>query len=167
MVEQVDYPDWERGVRIVGSDITLQVNIEAITATLNIIFSDQSVAVFDAAKWFAHQAQQIFVTGTVTVDEDGWTLMCDRLVPENREFYINGLTYGLLSTLGVPTHMWAALWKDPAAIVATGSYIGDNLIFDVPLRVIAGETIELLVGQYGAGGTRICHGSFWGYDEVV
>lgn len=189
MPEDVDYPDWERGIRLVGSDITLQINIEtsSITLPINIIaseitldvniaaqaaniafeFADQSVAVFDAAKWFAHQAQHVYVYGAATIVDDYFGVVCSYAVPAGKNFFIAGMSYG--ATLGsyTPTAMSCWIQTDTNKHVNLGSYRGHGIVFDTPLRFPAGTVIYLYGEQCNSGGSISMKGTMWGYVEAA
>jgi hypothetical protein len=183
-----DYPDWTRlfyltgtaitipinietstvtlDVNLVGSDIDLNVNITAATVTLDINFTDQAVAVFDAAKWFAHNAQQVSVMGGSQVLDNSGAYVGTRTVPNGKTFFIGGVGWGINAT-SLPKACHAVLEIQGTEVVRGGSSVGGGIIFDVPFRATAGQIVKLLVLQYGSGAQLYAVGGFWGYDEVA
>jgi len=183
-----DYPDWTRLFQLAGTEITIPINIEtsdvtipisivAATATVDVNlaaqvanitfeFADQSVAVFDAAKWFAHEAAQFFVTGSDDVGDNSTAVLATRAVPGNRVSYIAGYGFGLIEA-ATPNAVHGYLYIDEAVIITSGSHRGSGFIFDTPLRATAGQVVGVWAGQWGSGGAFRYRGGFWGYDEVV
>ena len=181
-----DYPDWERAIRLIGSDIVLEikvdatvvnlpvsidaqavdidVNLSAQAVTLDINFLDQAVAVFDAAKWFAHQAVQVFVYGSASVTNNNAALVATRTVPTGKTFFIVGVSNHVLAT-ALPNSTHVALVVAGVTIMVAGSRVGVGIIFDTPVRATAGQLVGLWLGQYGSGATLTLGGGFWGYDE--
>ncbi|OGO08505.1 MAG: hypothetical protein A2Y61_03980 [Chloroflexi bacterium RBG_13_60_13] len=152
-------------VSIEASTVTLDVSISAATVTIDINFSDQSVAVFDAAKWFAHQAQQYVFVGTGNAADDGGVLLATYTVAAGKNFYVCGLSYGIQDADGAPKYMMARIDRAATDILYAGSAVGGFLILDMPLRFVAGQTINYRVWQYGSGFTLTLGGAFWGYLE--
>lgn len=184
-----DYPDWQQIFRLVGSDITINVNIEAsavtlpisidaatvtldvnltaATATIDINFSDQSTAVFDASKWFAHNADEVFIRGSASIDQNTLTVLASRTVPTGKTFFIGGIAHAIAADSQTPASMVAFVRVAGVIIVDFGSYRGGPTILDVPIRATADQLVEILVAHYGSAGSEVCYGSFWGYDEEV
>lgn len=203
-----DYPDWTRLFHLVGTDITIPINITASDVTLNvnlvatevaldvtitavdvtlpvsidavtvtldvnvvaqaanftIEFADQSVAVFDAAKWFAHNAAQVFVTGYASVVKDASATVCSRLVPAGKVFFIAGCGYAVYGMGALPWGSYILLQVAAPVIGRWGSITGLAVIFDVPIRAVAGETVYCTLTNGGPNTATMC-GEFWGWDE--
>lgn len=181
-----DLPDWYQGFQLVGSDITINVNIEAsaatlpvsidaatvtldvnltaATATIDIVFTDQSVAVFDAAKWFAHGAEQIFVTASVNASAGSLTVIASRTVPTGKVFMMVGVSMGLGGNQQ-PYSMRMLVRVGGTYIMRIGSFRGFGTPFDVPLRVEAEQLVELVCAHYGSVGAEVLDATLWGYDE--
>lgn len=181
-----DLPDWYQGFQLVGSDITINVNIEATDVTLPIsldaatvtldvniesqdanitfTFADQSVAVFDAAKWFAHEADQVFVTGYDDIAVDAATAVCTREVPAGKVFYIAGAGYAVYGMGALPYGSYLLIQIAATVIGRWGSIAGTAIIFDVPIRATAGQTVWCTLCNGGPNEATFC-GEFWGWDE--
>lgn len=182
-----DRPDWESGIYIVGvgitlpitieaAEVTLPVNIEASEVTLdinitasdidiNIVFTDQSVAVFDAAAWFAHQAAQVSVEGNATANVNTLTEVIDRVVPTGKVFMVGGMGYGVLDTDGGVYSCFALLDIATVDVMSMYSFKGHALTFNVPFRATAGQHVRVYASHHGTAGSRSLVASFWGYDE--
>ena len=204
-----DYPDWTRLFHLVGTDITIPINIEAsavtldvnlvasavtidvniiaaavtlpvsidaatvtldvnltaATATIDINFSDQSVAVFDAAKWFAHNAAQVFIMGSVTVDSGHEYVCCTRTVPSGKVMFVTGFGYGERSDTYFTKLILGQMRIDGSVTAVLGSEIGHGITLDTPIRVTAGQIVDLMVWAAGQTGSVSIYGGFWGYDE--
>ena len=181
-----DYPDWTRlfqlagtnitipinietssvilDVNLAASDLTLDVNITAASVILDFNFADQSVAVFDAAKWFAHQATQWFVNGSATIAVGGGATLGSRVVPTGKESYIVGCGYGIEGLGAVAYPDTLTIMLDAVITVRVGAAGGQTVIFDVPVRALAGQTMAL-VGYNGGPNAGTFRGTIWGYDE--
>ena len=207
-----DYPDWQQIFRLVGSDITINVNIEASAVTLpvnitgaitldvditaqsvgnlsvnlaasaitlnvnlaaqsaniSISFADQSVAVFDAAKWFAHQAQQIYLNGTVYLENNHTGIAITRTVPAGKVFFITGVGCVADAASAIPESTSVQIRVDAAIMVRLGSVAGLGVIFDTPIRVTAGKVVDVRVWWWSpTAGWCDTEASLWGYDEVA
>jgi len=182
-----DYPDWTRlfylvgtaitipiniessditlDVNLVGSDISVDVNITAAAVTLDFNFADQSVAVFDAAKWFAHQAAQWSAIGQADA-ASGADVSVSRIVPAGKVGFLVGVGFASYAIGFVGPSMPALVKIADIAVCGVGSYRGGGLIFDVPLRATAGQTIAAYVRNFDSA-TRTLQVSIWGYDEVA
>ena len=179
-----DLPDWYQGFQLVGSDITINVNIKAsdvilpisiasaITLDVNLVaqeanitisFADQSVAVFDAAKWFAHEAQQVYVMGASTVPDGSFGVTATRAVSGGRTYFVTWIGGGVNFTGGV--HVALVLRIDTVELLRVDGVGGQGVTFDTPVRVENGETVDVLVGQW-AGEQAYCVASIGGYDEA-
>jgi hypothetical protein len=180
-----DYPDWQQIFRLVGSDITINVNIKAsgvtlpisidavtadlevtvtaVDATIDINFTDQSVAVFDAAKWFAHNADQIFVTSQDSINANSGKSIVTRTVPTGKTFFIAGFAWGSDGFAAI-TGTYGVLVLDGSPLVLTASLRGDAVIFDVPIRATTGQVIGVTVGNV-SGSSAGYRASLWGWDE--
>jgi len=154
-------------VSIDAATVTLDVNLTAATATIDINFSDQSVAVFDAAKWFAHNAQEVYVYGWANCPDVTATLLCTRVVPAGKTFFVSGMSVGLYTLTDNPTSMFLELRESATVRVLAGSIRGGGLIFDTPLRFTAGQTANLYLRPFGLTATRRGDGALWGYDEAA
>jgi len=151
-------------IRITASTVTLDVNIESQDANIAFTFADQSVAVFDAAKWFAHEADQVFVSGTTTGTIGGTAAPCTRTVPAGKVFYICGFSYvNREGTVRNAIEAYIAIAGTTA--IFTGSSRGAAVIIDVPLRATAGQVVTLTTEVYGGAGVYPVGGAFWGWDE--
>jgi len=160
------------GVNIEASDVTLPISIDAATVTLDvnlatqdanieITFADQSVAVFDAAKWFAHQAAQWTVYSQSNLGDTA-NLTASRVVPTGKVAFILGAAIGYAAAAVSLNIYWTV--QIVGTPVATGGFNnGGAVIFDVPFRATAGQTIYLYVWNY-SGATKMTAGSIWGYD---
>jgi hypothetical protein len=151
-------------VKILSSVVTLDVNIESQTANIDFNFADQSVAVFDAGKWFARQLQHIRITGTTTINDNSVAEVASYTVPAGKIAYIVGISYGLDSN-DTPAVLSADMRFDSYHELYTSSYRGHAFILDVPIRHSAGYTHSLWIGNYGAGASIVGIGGFWGYLE--
>lgn len=182
-----DYPDYIRLFFLVGTTITIPINIEssdiilpisidAATAQVDINiaaaavmidfnFADQSVAVFDAAKWFAHDEKSVVVWGQDDVLDNNNEMVASRVVPEDKVFYLCGVAYGMKCPTAAPKSTYALITYDGVPFITLGSAAGTGMIFDVPLRYVAGVTVRLYLWQLGSGVTIAMLGSYWGYDE--
>lgn len=181
-----DLPDWYQGFQLVGSDITINVNIEAsdvtlpisidavtadlevsitaVAVTIDINFADQAVAVWGAAAWFSRMGDQVFNRGTATVPLSTKTTLTSRTVPAEKTFYIAGVSFGLRSA-GAPDSCVGDLAIGATAVIDLGSHRGGGLIFDVPIQATAGQVVVLSIYQYTGGGDLVFIGGFWGWDE--
>lgn len=179
-----DYPDWQQVFRLVASeitldfklvesDITLNVNIEsAVTINVDITaqtvgniafkFSDQSVAVFDAAKWFAHNAQEIAVTGSETLSSGATDTIASRTVPGGSTFFLSGITYAIPHEAAAPIYMYFKIAG--ANIILAGALVGGSIVFDTPLRATTGQLVEVRC-RNGHSGDAVVVAGMWGYDE--
>jgi len=204
-----DLPDWYQGFQLVGSDITINVNIEASDVTLpvsidaatvtvqvsimgtaavlpiyvaaNVVtldvnlesqtanidfnFADQSVAVFDAAKWFAHQAAQVFATGFATITDNSVGTVIDYTVPAAKVFFIVGLAYAVQTGANLPNSCQGDLLFGATRAITLGSRVGTGLPLDTPVRATAGQHVYLQLWLFGAGANLVMWGSVWGYLE--
>ena len=180
-----DLPDWYQGFQLVGSDITINVNIEAsgvtlpidiatVTAdldvtiiasdvTIDIIFTDQSVAVWGAAAWFSRQGEQVFVTATANRATGTSGNIATRTVPTGKTFYIAGMAWGQTG-FATPAVLWAQLSVAGSPVALKGSVAGDSVIYDVPIRATTGQAVALNIGYVGSGAMDL-RASFWGWDE--
>jgi len=145
-------------------NVTLDVNIESQDANITFEFADQSVAVFDAAKWFAHQGSQwaIFSEASKAATAQ---LTVSRTVPANKVGYLLGIGVGYF---GVPA-AFNIYWSISVAgsVVAVGGFsYGGTVILDVPFRATAGQVLTIIVSNW-SGATIAVGGSFWGYDEAA
>ena len=181
-----DYPDWIRlfylvgtaitipiniessditlNVNLVGSDIDLDVNIAAAAVTLDINFLDQSVAVFDANQWYALQALQVGVTGSASVNDGDSGIIASRTVPTGKVFFITGM--GGAAWWAGDSTIILNLNIAGSTILGAGGQRGQSLTFDTPMRATAGQLVTLALSQY-SGAARTCFGSLWGYDRPV
>lgn len=182
-----DLPDWYQGFQLVGSDITINVNIEAsdvtlpisidaATATIDVniesqdanitfTFADQSVAVFDAAKWFAHEADQVFVTGSATVNDNTAATVIDYTVPAGKTLYIVVLAYSVITGANLPNSCGGDFVVGATRALCVGSRVGTGLPLDTPIRATAGVHVYVQLGQYGSGANLVMWASFGGYLE--
>jgi len=180
-----DYPDWTRlfylvgtaitipiniktsevtlDVKLTASDVQLDVNIVAAAVTLDFNFADQSVAVFDAAKWFAHQAAQWSVVDNPANVPAGDPCVISRIVPAGKVAFIEGVAAGYDAAVGVVNIAWDL--KVFLNFVAGGGFCnGGALVFDVPLRATAAQGIYFRAFNW-SGAVRNMRLSIWGYDE--
>jgi hypothetical protein len=180
-----DLPDWWQGFYLVGSDITINVNIEASDVTLpisidaatvtldvnlatqaaniEITFADQSIAVFDAAKWFSHQAEQIFVWAQDNFAANSSGTLASRTVPTGKTFYIAGFAWGHVFFEAI-TGTHGRLRIAGVNVCHTAGVRGGHVILDVPLRAAAGEDVILNISNVCAAAADYS-GGFWGWDE--
>ena len=182
-----DLPDWWQGFQLVGSDITINVNIEAtgvtlpidiaaVTADLDVTiiasdvtisfnFADQSVAVFDAAKWFAHNAEQLAVRGLANVPQNSDLRAIRYTVPAGKTLFVCGLGY---RTEPLTAAMWAAgldIRIGASIHMEVGSVAGDAVLFDVPLRFTTGQVVDVHGHQYSSMANVYFRVELWGYLE--
>lgn len=183
----VDYPDWMRAfflsgvsvtipITIESSDITLPISIVASTATIdiNIVdtevtisfnFADQSVAVFDAAKWFAHQAEHVYIHGLANVGQNNELKAIDYTVPGTKNLYIVGLGYRMepLTTVmhasGIDVRIGATIHME------VGGVAGHAVLLDTPMRFTAGQNPEVWAHQYSTMANVYARVAMWGYLE--
>ena len=180
-----DYPDWTRlfylvgttitipiniessditlDVNLTGSDIQLDVNIAAAAVSLDINFLDQSVAVFDANQWFALQALQIFVHGGAAATTGTLTVIASRTVPPARTFFIAGAGFGVLTAVS-PVSCYMKILVDSVESVTLGAETGGGWAFDTPIRATAGQLVEVAAVQQ-TGAQKTIYGGCWGYDR--
>lgn len=182
-----DYPDnmqlfWLYGVNITipinieSSDITLPISIDAVSVDLdvNIIasevtidfnFADQSVAVFDAAKWFAHQAEHVYIHGLANVGQNSELRAITYTVPANKNLYIVGLGYRMepLTTVmhasGIDVRIGATIQME------VGSVAGHAVLLDTPMRFTAGQNPQVWAHQYSTMANVYARVAMWGYLE--
>lgn len=203
-----DYPDWTRLFHLVGTEITIPISIDAVTADLEVTvtavdatvnvniahsdvvmyvdlrysyttldvniesqdanitfeFADQSVAVFDAAKWFAHEADQVFVTGYDDIAVGAASAVCTRVVPTGKVFYLAGCGYAVYGMGALPYGSYLLIQVAATVIGRWGSITGTAVIFDVPIRATAGQTVWCTLSNGGPNEATFC-GEFWGWDE--
>ena len=181
-----DLPDWYQGFQLVGSDITINVSIEAsdvtlpidiatVTADLDVTiiasdvtidfnFADQSVAVFDAAKWFAHQAEQVFLRGAATVTSGTHSQLTSRTVPTGKTFYVIGVS-ALVYAAGTPDSINCDLRHAITTDISVGGHRAAVGVFDTPVRYTTGTVVSLYGVFYGGPATMLMVGVIWGYDE--
>ncbi|TET99185.1 MAG: hypothetical protein E3J29_02915 [Dehalococcoidia bacterium] len=152
-------------IAIYATEVTLDVNIESQTANIDFNFADQAVAVFDAAKWFAHQAQQVIVSGSASCAVNTAVVVVSRTVPSGKTFFIVGAGHSVWSITAAPTSMRCEVIIGGTSTITLGSHRGGGLAFDTPLRATTGQVVELRLVQFGSGATLVCGASFWGYDE--
>jgi len=184
-----DLPDWYQGFQLVGSDITINVNIEASDVTLPISidaatatidvnlesqdvnidfnFADQAVAVFDAAKWFAHEADQVFNNGSATITEASWGAVIDYTVPTGKVFYAVGVANTGPSFDGEIYSCQGYITIGGTTVHYLGNKAGAGLPLDTPLRATAGQHVILYLRYWGVSATGTMYGSIWGYTEDV
>jgi hypothetical protein len=180
-----DYPDWTRlfyltgtaitipiniessditlDVNLVGSDIQMDVNIAAAAVTLDFNFADQSVAVFDAAKWFAHQAAQWSVRAQGSANS-GSSLVASRTVPAGKVAFILGCGWSPFEAGFAGAFMPAGVVIDGSTVGDFGSYRGGAAIVDVPFRATAGQEVQVFVLNFDSV-ARTLRVAMWGYDE--
>ena len=180
-----DLPDWYQGFQLVGSDITINVTIEAsdvtlpidiatVTAdldvtiiasdvTIDIIFTDQSVAVWGAAAWFSRQGEQIFVTGQASVGANSGSSIVTRTVPTGKTFYIAGFAWGSDGFVAI-TGTYGALVLEGSIVTLKAALRGDSIVFDVPIRATTGQVVGVTVGNV-SGSAAGYNANFWGWDE--
>lgn len=151
-------------IRISSSAVTLNVNIESQTAYIDFNFADQSVAVFDAAKWFAHNAAQWGVTGGGSIGSGSYTTI-SRVVPAGKVGFLCGLGCGYL-VAGADVNIFVVGNIAGSDVTGVGFNTGGALIFDTPFRATAGQTIAIYVYNFSAA-TKVTIGSIWGYDETA
>jgi len=148
-----------------SSSVTLDVNIESQDANITFTFADQSVAVFDAAKWFAHEADQVFASGTASGNEGDWTTVLDYTVPAGKVFYAGGVAFSVLGGDGEVYSTHLRLYLAAAIAFRLGEHVGRGLPLDVPLRATAGQHVQLDVEYWGVSASAAMTGSAWGYLE--
>jgi hypothetical protein len=149
-------------INLAAAAITLNVNLAAQSANISIKFADQSVAVFDAAKWFAHQATQWGVTGGGSISTGNYNTI-SRVVPANKVAFLCGIGVGYL-VAGAAVNILVATNIAGTDVSVVGFDTGGGLIFDTPFRATAGQTIAIYVYNL-SGATKVTLGSMWGYDE--
>lgn len=179
-----DYPDWQQIFRLVGSDITINVNIEASAATLpvsidaatvaldvtiaaaevalDIVFTDQSIAVFDANQWYALQAQQVAVQGTANINAGSTGYPASRTVPTGKTFFITGIGGAVFAS--VDSTIMVQLVIAGVFGVIIGGQRGTGIAFDTPMRATEGQLVQVALSQQSAA-QQSCYASMWGYDR--
>jgi hypothetical protein len=152
-------------VQILSSVVTLDVNIESQTANIDFNFADQSVAVFDAAKWFAHQATQVFLTGIYGVADNTCQTIIDYTVPAGKNLYIVGASYATAVGGDPPKSTKLELAVASTIVLYLGDIVGAGIPLDTPIRATAGQQVLVALCQYASGGTKYMYGGIWGYLE--
>ena len=182
----VDQPDWVRmfhlvgttitipiniessditlDVNLVGSDIQMDVNIAAAAVTLDFNFADQSVAVFDAAKWFAHQAQQWGINGNANVNDGGSATVASRTVPAGKVAFVSGFSGAIFPNFDASVITFLSIGG--VLVTVIGAQRGESISLDTPMRGTAGQVIAVIASQV-SGDVRQCYGGAWGYDEAA
>ena len=123
------------------------------------------MAVFDAAKWFAKQGSQIIITGALATAASATSTVVSRVVPTGKTFYLCGIAYGVEAAYAVSA-LFAGGYLDSTVWLRVSSERGEAIIFDTPLKVAAGENINIrLVNQDAA--QRTFYADMWGYDETT
>jgi len=150
-------------IRITSSAVTLNVNITSQTANINFTFADQSVAVFDAAKWFAHNAQQVFVRGDATPISGIFAAVATRTVPADHTYFVTYLSGGCEAA--GPAHVGAYLVIDGSWVLRVDDINGVSTILDTPVRATAGSVVALWMAQWSGAAVQV-QGGLGGYDEV-
>lgn len=154
-------------VNIAASEVTIDVNITAAAVTLNINFADQSVAVFDAAKWFSHQAQQVFIVGAASVLQNNYATLVSYTVPAGKNLFVVGASY---RTQPLTAVLYASGLEIVVASVEQfhiGGVAGQALSCDTPLRYPAGTVLTVRGHQYSSMASLYIYGMIWGYLEAV
>ena len=149
-------------INLAAAAITLNVNLAAQSANIDISFADQAVAVFDAAKWFAHTAAQWTISASGVAAANA-SLTAIRVVPVGKTAYVAGLAGGYYDG-GVGTTIFFVLYVAGGAVMFVGANTGGGLIFDVPFRGTAGQNIIAQVTNYSAGNRSVAV-CCWGWDE--
>jgi len=153
-------------INIVAQEIAaLDINIAASAITVNINFTDQSVAVFDAAKWFSRQNAQVFVRGGAICNDNWYVDVASRVVPTGKVYYLCGISLTVNTNAATPESVVAVLWVGAAEVFSIGGYRAASIILDVPLRFNAGTSLFLRLVLWGAGAACYMVGDHWGYDE--
>lgn len=152
-------------VNIVASDVTLDVNIESQDANITINFSDQSVAVFDAAKWFAHQAAQLFVHGLANVPQNSELRAIQYTVPAGKNLFVVGLGYRTEPLTAVMYASGLDIRIGATKHVEVGSVAGAAVIFDTPVRFTTGQVVDVYGHQYSSMANVYFRVEMWGYLE--
>jgi len=150
-------------VNLKASAITLDVNITASEVTISINFADQSVAVFDAPKWFAHEAQQVFVTGLDTLASGSWGLIASRFVPAGSTYFLTVVSIGYNGATNANVGLYLVIGG--TITIRLNGMNGAGLTFDTPLRLEGYDAVELY-GLQVSGGAAAVTGGFGGYDEI-
>lgn len=145
-------------------NVTLDVNIESQDANITFEFADQSVAVFDAAAWFAHQGSNWSIFSEASKTASG-QLAVTRIVPANKVAYLLGIGVGYFGIPAAFNIYWSITVAGNVAAVGGFAY-GGAVVFDVPFRATAGQALLLTVTNW-SGATIAVGGSFWGYDEAA
>lgn len=151
-------------VNLSSSSITLNVNLTSQSVNINIDFADQSVAVFDAAKWFAKQAVQVFIFGTATVNANSAANVATRTVPAGKTFFIVGVSMAIQDTAAY-NNFRVGIVIGVTVVQAWGSLAGGSIILDTPIRATAGQTVNCSVRNNHATNNIAVIAGFWGYDE--
>lgn len=154
-------------ISIDAATVDLDVNLVGQDVTIDFNFADQSVAVFDAAKWFAHNAAQVFLTAYATITVNACGTVIDYTVPAGKTLYIVGVSYSAASGETPPLSCRGDLLIAATWVLTLGSLVGAGLPLDTPVRATAGQHVYLQLCQYGAGANMVMYGSIWGYLEDV
>lgn len=149
-------------INIAGSDITVNVNLHAQTANIDIDFADQSIAVFDAAKWFAHEADQVFIYGSASCISGGVVQTLSYTVPSGKTFFIAFMAAAVSG--GGTFHILGRLEQNGSVVFIISGEGGAHAPVDVPFRFTAGQVITFDVANYHTA-TRTVHGNIGGWLE--
>jgi len=150
-------------VNIEAADVTLDVSITASEVTIDFNFADQSVAVFDAAKWFAHEAQQVFVAGSGSQSSGSWELVASREVPGDRSYFLTVVCIGYSGAVNANVQFYLVIGG--TAVIRSGGVNGKGLQFDTPIRLDGAAYVELYGCQWSGDAATVV-GAFGGYDEI-
>jgi len=179
----LDYPDWQQIFRLVGSDITINVNIEAstailpvsidaatvaldvnltaATATISIIFTDQSVAVWSVDAWVARQGQEKRFRRSVSLAVgigDAYDLYT---IPAGKKLYVvwykvTSEQKGLYNLLKMPG-------SESYGETHSEGFAAKYYTFIPPLTFAAGETVRVNAENYGTA-TAYFVSTVFGYE---
>jgi hypothetical protein len=122
----------------------------------------QLTAVFDAAKWYAHESLQLFVYGWLARSSGSPGIVAVRTVPAGKTYFVTCVSGAVAVDGGA--NVLLDLQVQTVSRIVMGGVGGNGMPFDTPIRVEAGETVRLLVTHFGTG-SQVVHGAFGGYDE--
>ncbi|MBA7613439.1 hypothetical protein ES703_20688 [subsurface metagenome] len=151
-------------INIVAQEIeALKINITAAEITINMSFTDQSVAVFDAAKWFAHQAAQVFVLGSDSADPGVFVAVATRVVTGGTKYFMTVASGGYNGTANA--HVAGYLDAGGTTVMRFDGTNGFDATFDTPIRADGAIVVTLYMAQWSEANAQMV-GGFGGYDEA-
>jgi len=167
---QGQYITLDINIESVAADVTLNVNITASAVTINMDIKAQSVAIKSQGEWSPQAGQQKYVTFAFTSLASGTESYSAYTVPAGKTLYVTHMGYTVFASAATDRDYiqtsWARIQNATAAtdLAYIGGNGGNGLSFPTPLKVNAGSSIRIYVGN---GATRNVHGwGSWGGYEI-